>query len=81
MSDPYFRWAYYHAAEAACACDCQARAAAFAAGMKAGRRAAALQSSAYIQAVPLLQALLEELVTDRIDAEFDALEPSAYWRT
>jgi hypothetical protein len=69
MSDSsYFRWAHYHAAEAECPCDCQARAAAYAAGLKAGRRQA-LQSSAYVQVVPLLQALLEELLTDRVDAE------------
>jgi len=80
VSDPYFKWLHYHAAEGECACDCQARAAAFAAGMKAGRREA-LQHSSYLQVVPLLQALLNELVEDRVDAEFEALEPSAYWRT
>ena len=80
MSGAYFKWLHYHAAEAACACDCQARAAAFAAGLKAGRREA-LQTSAYAQVVPLLQALLDELVTDRVDAEFESLEPSDYWKS
>ena|SRR5262252_11230062 len=37
MSDAYFRWAYHHAEEAACPCDCQARAAAFAAGVEHGQ--------------------------------------------
>jgi hypothetical protein len=80
VSGDYFKWLHYHPAEAECACDCQARAAAFAAGMKVGRRQA-LQASAYQQVVPLLQALLDELVEDRVDAEFESLEPSAYWRT
>jgi hypothetical protein len=31
--------------------------------------------------VPLLQALLEELVEERIDDEFESLAPSAAWRT
>jgi len=52
----------------------------WAAAVKVGRRQA-LQHSAYLQVVPLLQALLNELVEDRVDAEFEALEPSAYWRT
>jgi hypothetical protein len=78
VSDAYFKWVHYHAAEAECACDCQARAAAFAAGRKAGRRDA-LQSSSYVQIVPLLQALLDELIEDRVDQEFEAVEPSTYW--
>jgi hypothetical protein len=76
----YFKWLHYHAAEAECACDCQARAAAFAAGVKAGRREA-IQRSAYLQLVPLLQALLDELIVDRIDDEFESVEPSPAWTT
>jgi len=78
--DSYFKWVYYHPAEAECACDCRARAAAYAAGRKAGRREA-LEASAYQQVVPLLQALLDELVTDRVDNEFESVEPSPYWST
>lgn len=78
--DPYFAWLHNHKAEAACACDCLARSAAFAAGVKVGRRQA-MQGSAYVQVVPLLQALLDELVTDRVDDEFESLEPSTYWPT
>jgi hypothetical protein len=74
----YFQWLHSHKAEAECACDCQARAAAFAAGVKAGRREA-MTHSAYIQVVPLLQALLDELVEDRVDEEFESLEPSPLW--
>jgi hypothetical protein len=80
VSGDYFKWLHYHPAEGECACDCHARAAAFAAGMKEGRRQA-LQHSAYVQVVPLLQALLDELVEDRVDAEFEALSSSTYWRT
>jgi len=77
-SSAFFKWMHYHPAEAECACDCLARSAAFAAGQKAGRREM-MQSSAYIQVVPLLQAILDELVTDRVDAEFESLEPSPLW--
>jgi len=37
VSDAYFRWAYHHADEATCACDCQARVAAYAAGVEEGQ--------------------------------------------
>ena len=37
MSDPYFHWAFHHPEDAACPCDCQARAAAFAAGVEEGQ--------------------------------------------
>jgi hypothetical protein len=76
----YFKWLNVHRAEAECACDCLARAAAFAAGVKAGRRQM-MQSSAYSQVVPLLQALLDELIVDRIDDEFESVEPSPAWTT
>ena len=65
MSDAWFRWKYYHPAEAS---DPRA---AFAAGRKLGRREA-LQDSAYVQVVPLLERLLDELLTDRIDREVEA---------
>jgi hypothetical protein len=76
----YFQWLNSHKAEAECPCDCLARAAAFAAGMKAGRREA-MQRSSYLQLVPLLEALLLELVEDRVDDEFESLEPSPLWTT
>lgn len=110
MSDSkaYFRWAHYHAAEAACACDCLARGEAFWAGRKLGRREQrsdmerlvsllqallkvltesepvsgdALRTSAYFQVVPLLQGLVNDLNEDRVDSEFESLEPSTYWST
>jgi hypothetical protein len=80
VSDAFFKWMHYHPSEAECACDCLARSAAFAAGVKAGRREA-LQSSSYVQVVPLLQALLNELVEDRVDEEFENVQPSSYWST
>ena len=79
-SSAYFKWLHSHPAEAECACDCLARSAAFAAGRKAGRREA-IQRSAYLQLVPLLQGLLDELIVDRIDDEFDSLEPSPAWKS
>jgi hypothetical protein len=78
--DPYFRWLHGVPSASMCACDCPARAEAFKAGRRLGRRES-LQRSAYVQVVPLLQALLEELVEDRIDEEFESLEPSPLWRT
>jgi len=81
VSDPYFRWLHYHPAEAEALRDVPGAvvSALWAAAVKEGRREA-LQASAYQQVVPLLQALLDELVEDRVDAEFEALEPSAYWK-
>ncbi|HYW87940.1 MAG TPA: hypothetical protein VFB50_09235 [Chloroflexota bacterium] len=80
MSDPYFRWLHGVPSASLCPCDCAARAEAFKAGRRLGRREA-LQMTAYQQVVPLLQALLDELVDNRIDEEFESLEPSSYWRT
>lgn len=69
MSDrEWFRWRYYHPSEA------EDPAVAFAAGRKLGKREA-LQRSAYIQVVPLLEQLLHELIEERIDGEFEALDP------
>jgi hypothetical protein len=80
MSDSYFRWLHYHPAEAEALRDVPADvvSALWAAGVKAGRRQA-MQSSSYIQVVPLLQALLDELVEDRVDQEFESTQPSTYW--
>lgn len=65
MTDAWFHWRYYHPSEA------EDPATAFAAGRKLGRREA-LQDSAYVQVVPLLERLLDELLTDRIDREVEA---------
>jgi len=65
VSDAWFRWRYYHPSEA------EDPASAFAAGRKLGNREA-LQDSAYIQVVPLLEALLNELIEDRIDRAVEA---------
>jgi len=80
VSDSFFRWLHYHPAEADALRDVPAGvlSAVWAAALKAGRREA-LQSSAYVQIVPLLQALLDELVEDRVDQEFESIEPSDYW--
>ena len=64
MSDAWYRWRHYHPSEAA---DPRT---AFAAGRKLGRREA-LQDSAYVQVVPLLERLLHELVEERIDREVE----------
>jgi len=78
--DPYFRWQNGVPSASFCACDCPARAEAFNAGRVLGRRES-LQRSAYVQVVPLLEALLQELIEDRIVDETESLEPSAYWKT
>jgi hypothetical protein len=82
VSGDYFKWAHSHPVEAEALRDVPGDvvSALWAAAVKTGRRQA-LQHSAYLQVVPLLQALLDELVEDRVDAEFEALEPSAYWRS
>ena len=80
MSDAYFRWANGVPSASVCPCDCTARVEAFKAGRRLGRREA-LQMTAYQQVVPLLQALLDELIENRIDEQMESLKPSAYWRT
>jgi len=91
MSDPYFRWAYHHAEEAACACDCQARAAAFAAGIEIGLRmdayAAAMHDATHLATVLQDRRTVEALrrllrfVDWATDAEHEVETLSAYWRT
>jgi hypothetical protein len=63
--DAWYRWKYSHPAEA------EDPRATFWAGMRVGRRDA-LQGSAYVQVVPLLEQLLHELIEDRIDADVEA---------
>ena len=63
--DAWYRWRYYHPSEA------EDPRAAFAAGRKLGRREA-LQDSAFVQVVPLLEQLLHELVEERIDRDVEA---------
>lgn len=76
----YFRWRNGHPKEAECECGCLARAAAYAAGVRAGRADMLEESTRWVQLAPLLGSLLEELARQREEREteraFVDLEPA-----